>query len=851
MGTVFRFGPYECHPRSRELYKHGLKLKIRPQPVQVLNLLLSRAGDVVTREELRNELWPTDTFVDFEHGLNTSIRELRAALDDSAAGPRYVETLPRLGYRFIGTVTRQEKPSEWRSEAVDGPALSALPAHKAGKKNTSPWPHWAGITALILLIVAAGGFAYRKNHRAVAGEKSKVSPIVGPVEKDMIVLTDFANKTGDPVFDETLKQALSMELTQSPNLNVASSLQVQEMLRRMNREPNAEITREVGAEVCSRMSGKAIIAGTITKLGSDYVIGLEALGCENGTTLGLAQAEAGSKESVLKAMDQAASQLRGKLGESLPNLQRYNFPLNATTSSLDALKAFSMGMKAEQEKHPVEGIPYYKEAIRLDPNFGLAYAVLGRAYEDIGEDEQATSNYIQAYRLRDRMSERERYFITTLYEESVTGNLEKAREAGELWVETYPSDGFAREKLGTVYSDLGEIDKLVEQAQEALRLNPNSEVNVFNAAAGLITANRPEEANQVLQSAQSRGLNGPAILAALYVAAFYRQDMPEMERLVSKASGEAAVEAMLLAMHSETLAFFGRLQKARETSIRAVASAKKAGEKETAANSFLVSALREIEIGNPADSAQQVRSALSLAPTRNVKIQAALAWARSGETSSAKLLLSELKRKYPDNTLVHSYWGPAILASIDIREGNPRAAIADLKVAAPYELSQAPPFGDDLFFYPTYIRGEAYLAVHDGASAASEFKKVLDHPGVAVNCILYPLSRLQLARATAMAGDQAEARSEYEHFLSFWEQSDPDIPVLRQARSELARLQSPAQGSPPPERMSGLDPHGHEKRVGSDLSGTDGHRLPSRFYGTPIYQQSKKSPPEGHKSNTV
>jgi DNA-binding winged helix-turn-helix (wHTH) protein/tetratricopeptide (TPR) repeat protein len=791
MGTIFRFGPYESRPRSRELYKHGIKLKIRPQPLLVLNLLLNRAGDLITRDEFRKELWSTDTFVDFEHGLNTSIRELRAALDDSAAEPRYIETLPKLGYRFIGTVTREGNPPELTAAGSQGAipqVFATLEVEK--KKSKTPWLQWTGIAALILLAVAVAGFVYRKNHRAIASEKPVAPSSVIPVEKDMIVLTDFANKTGDSVFDETLKQALSMELTQSPNLNVASSLQMQEMLRRMNREPNAVITREVGAEVCSRMLGKALIAGTITKLGSDYVIGLEALECESGSTLGLAQAEAGSKEGVIRAMDQAASQLRGKLGESLPNLQKYSFPLNATTSSLEALKAFSMGLKAEQEKHPVEGIPYYKEAIRLDKNFGLAYAVLGRAYEDMGEDEKAMANYIQAYKLRDRLSERELYFITTLYEETVTGNLEKAREAGELWVETYPRDGFAREKLGTVYGDLGAIDKTVDQFQEALRLNPNSEVNVFNAVAVLISADRINEANQVLRSAQSRGLNGPAILAALYAAAFSRQDVPEMERLVARASGDAAMETMLLTMHSQTQAFFGQIGKARELTARAIESAKKAEEKETAANSSIVSVLREIEIANPTDSAAEVKSALSLAPTRNVKIEAALAWARSGETSRAKALLSELKRKYPDNTLVQSYWGPAIQASIHLREGDPRAAIDALKVATPYELSQASPFGDELFFYPTYIRGEAYLASHDGTSAAPEFKRVLDHPGVAVNCILYPLSRLQLARAMAMAGDRAAARREYDQFLKDWKDADREIPILNQAKTEFEQLRS-------------------------------------------------------------
>jgi eukaryotic-like serine/threonine-protein kinase len=794
MGTVFRFGPYESHARSRELYKHGVKLKIRPQPLQVLNLLLSRAGDVVTREEFRRQLWSTGTFVDFEHSLNTSVRELRAILDESAAEPRYIETLPKLGYRFIAPVASEEKLPEVASGRVHEPSdhvalRSEFQSEARSEKRAShPWLRWAGVVAVILLVVAAMGFGYRRNHRVVANEKSGLLPSVPPVEKDIIVLTDFANKTGDPVFDETLKQALTMELTQSPNLNVSSSLQVQEVLRRMNRSPGEPVTREVGAEICSRLAGKAVVAGAVAKLATNYVIELEALGCENGSTLGLAQAEARNKDDVIKALDQATSQIRTKLGESLPSLRKYSFPVDATTSSLPALKAFSMGLKAEREKHPVEGIPFYKEAIHLDPNFGLAYAVLGRAYEDMGEDKQATENYIQAYKLRDHLSERERYFVTTLYEETVTGDLQKAREAGEVWVEVYPRDVFAREKLATVYFDLGEIEKASEQAEEALRLDPTSEVNIFNAAAALLATGRAKESSELLHTAQSQGQNGPAVIAALYLEAFQNRDMLEMERQIARAAGEPVMESILLAVHSETQAFFGRMQKATDLTDRAIKSARKIGDKETAANCSIVSALRKIEIGNGSQSEPDVRSALALAPTRNVKVQAALAWARSGKIEPARTLLNELKRNYPTNTLVQSYWGPAIQASIELHRGNGGAALADLEISAPYDLSQAPPLGDDIFMYPTYLRGEAYLTLKDGADAATQFSKVLAHPGTAINCILYPLSRLQLARAMIITGDQAAARREYEQFLSDWKGADPEIPVLKQAKSEYESL---------------------------------------------------------------
>ena len=428
--------------------------------------------------------------------------------------------------------------------------------------------------------------------------------------------------------------------------------------------------------------------------------------------------------------------------------------MNATTNSLEALKAFSLGLKAEHNSGPSEAIPFYIQAIELDPNFALAYATLGRAYEDFGEDEKAVRNYAQAFQLRDRLSEREKYFVTTLYYETVPGDLQKAKGAGELWAANFPRDTYAREKLATVYGDLGELEKAYEQAREALRLDPESEVNVFNAVFGAKDLDRMDEAERILQTAQSHGLDGEAVHQARYEFSFQRGDTGEMDRQVAWAIGRTGVEEIVLAEHSETQAYFGRIRKARELSERATNSARREKAMEMAADYQIVAALREIEVGNGPLATRYVHSALSLASTRDVEVQAALALARIGNTPRARELLKEVQNANPANTLVMFYWTPAIEASLDMRAGDAQAAVSELQIAVPYERSQAPPTGDEVFMYPTYIRGQAYLSAHNGSAAAAEFKKILEHPGVVMNCILGALARLQLAVADFMIGDR-------------------------------------------------------------------------------------------------
>jgi len=779
--ACFRFGDdFALDLRAYQLSSGGVPLKLKPAPMELLILLVEHRGELVTREQIVERIWGKDTFVDSDNGINVAISKIRLVLRDDPEAPHFVLTIPGKGYRFVAPVDEVEDVSVRNTVAeIQITAGTIAPAANNNGLGFSRKKirNVAIITLAMLLLgsVAAIGYYHSRKPERLS-------------EQGTIVIADFTNTTGDPVFDETLKQALSIEFTQSPFLRVASDLQVAEVLRRMGRSPRDVLTREMTSEVCLRMGGKAFIAGSISALGSRYLVGVEALSCGNGQILAAAQEQAENKGDVLRAVAKVTSQIRAKVGESLPSLQKYDFPVNATTTSLEALKAFSMGLKAEHESGPLDAIPFYKEAIQLDPDFALAYATLGRAYEDYGQDEEAVRNYSEAFRLRDRLSEREKYFITTLYYETVPGDLAKAKEAGESWAATYPRDTYAREKLATVYGDLGD-ENFYTQSREALRLDPDSEVNVFNAVLGAITMGRLNEAEGILETSKSKGEYGQGIHSALYLLAFQRREFAQMERQLAWAIGKPGAEEILFAPHSNTQAYFGKIRNARDLSKRATESAIRDKATEMAALYQVVAALREIEVGNVALAGAYVHRALSLDPTRDVKIQAALALARSGNPTGARKLLQEVESKNPANTLVNSYWAPAIEASIQIRNGNPELALSKLQIVTPYELSEAPPTGDEVFMYPTYIRGQAYLAAHNGGAAISEFNKIMDHPGVVMNCIVGALTPLQLARAETMAGNQENARKDYQEFLTLWRDADPDVPILKQAKAEYAKLQ--------------------------------------------------------------
>jgi tetratricopeptide (TPR) repeat protein len=606
-------------------------------------------------------------------------------------------------------------------------------------------------------------------------------------EKDTIVLADFANSTGDPVFDGALKEALAVQLGQSPFLNILSDRKVAETLRLMGREPSDRVTGEVARELCVRTGSKAFLLGTISSLGGQYIVGVDAIGCNSGDTLAREQEQAATKGEVLQALGKAATNLRGKLGESLSTIQKFDVPVEATTPSLEALKAFSMGVTTFRSKGSAEAIPFFKRALELDPNLAVAYANLGVAYGNLGQASLGAENIKKAYELRDRVSEREKYRIASMYYQSVTGEFEQATQVYELWAKSYPQDSIPFSNLGYIYSGMGQYEKALAANEESLRLQPD--IVAYSNEVGIqLGLNRFDDAKKTIAKAQKEKFDGDLLHWVMYQMAFLDGNTTEMERTVAWAAGKPGTEDLILSFQSDTEVYYGHLTKAREFTRRAVDAAVRNDSKEAAALWQVNAALREAEFGNAAVAGQDVAAALALAPGRDIKLLGALTLAEAGETSRAKAMLDELEKNYGSQTMMKVYWLPTIRATLELRSNNPKLALVLLEAAAPYELG-SPPQMQLGTLYPVWIRGQAFLAAHDGASAAVEFQKFLDHRGIVVNFPLGPLAHLGLGRAYAMSGDTARAKAAYQDFLNLWKDADPDIPILKEAKAEYAKLQ--------------------------------------------------------------
>jgi tetratricopeptide (TPR) repeat protein len=634
--------------------------------------------------------------------------------------------------------------------------------------------------AVILLGVAIGGAFYFRSRSATS--TTKATPLT---EKDTVVLADFDNKTGDTVFDDALKQALAVELEQSPFLNVLSDRRVSETLRMMGRPATERITVDVGRELCLRTGSKALLGGAISSLGSHYLLAVNAVACNSGDTLAKEQVDAASKEDVLKALSRAATSLRAKLGESLPSVQKFDVPVEATTSSLEALKDYSMGVTIGREKGDAPAIPFLKRAIELDPNFPMAYSGLSIRYGNLGQPSLALEYATKAYGLRDRVTEREKLRISANYF-SATGELEKELQTYELWIANYPRDFVPHGNLGVNYMSMGQYEKALAEQQESLRLAPDTVTGYVNLGLTYIYLNRLDEAKATFDQALARKLDGGNFRGAMYNLAFLRGDAAQMEQQVAWGAGKPGDEDYLFSTQSDTEAFYGRLIRARDFSRRAVDSAVRADSKEAAALWQANAALRESEWGDTASAKQGVKAALALSPGRDVKLVAALALARIGDTPRAKTLVGELQKSYAANTLLKLYCLPTINAAIELNKGNSSQALVYLEAAAPYELGNG---GAISSLYPAYVRGQAYLLAHNGTAAAAEFQKMLDHKGIVQNFVTGSLAHLQLGRAYAMAGDTAKAKSAYQDFFLLWKDADSDIPILKEAKAEYAKSQ--------------------------------------------------------------
>jgi tetratricopeptide (TPR) repeat protein len=632
--------------------------------------------------------------------------------------------------------------------------------------------------ALMLVAAAIGGTLYFRSRR----NTTRLT------DKDTIVLSDFENKTGDSVFDDTLKQGLSVQLEQSPFLALVSERRVNETLKLMGRPAGDRLTPEVTREVCERTGSKAMLTGSIAGLGSQYVIGLKAVNCNTGDVLAEAQEQAAGKEAVLKALDAAAVSLRGKLGESLSSVQKYATPVEeATTPSLEALKAYSLGVKTDYAKGDTAALPFFKRAVDLDPNFAMAYAWMSSVYHDLNEIVGAAEYGRKAYDLREKVSERERFFIESSYYDLATEELEKGAQTDELWQQTYPRDDVPYIHLGFVSATLGNWEKALEEWRVAMRLDPNYGLLYYLLSLAYMSRNRLDEAEAVFKQAEERKLENELLLQSRYWLAFLKGDTAQMAQWVSAAMGKPGAEDLLLAAQADTEGWYGELKNAHELTGRAMDSAQHNDAKETAAGYQAEAALREVESGNREQGRAEAHAAVKLAPNRDVRAIAALALARAGDKAGAENLAAELDKAFPLDTLVQRYWLPTIRAGVALERQDPHGAIEPLKAASTIELSSAT--GDlTIFLCPAYLRGEAYLMLHDGNRAAAEFQKFIDHRGVVMNFPWGALARLGLARAYALQGDTAKARAAYQDFLTLWKDADPDIPILKEAKAEYAKL---------------------------------------------------------------
>ena len=769
-----------------------------PKAAEVLLVLIERHGQLIEKEELMKAVWP-DSFVE-EANLAVHISQLRKTLVDES-GSHYIETIPRRGYRFIGEVSDLAA-----QEATVGARLNERPdqIHPLGAVREAATPSVAdagapersrhgsagrafllvGAAALFALLVFWGVKHFRQKAQASTASAADLATSPLPVEKDSVVLADIANNTGEAIFDTTLRQGMAIELEQSPFLHLVPDTSLQDSLRDMGKPAGTPLTPEISLEICQRTGSKAVLEGWIARLGTEYTLGVRAINCRTGDHIADLQSNAASREQVLKALGDTTRQLRRRLGESLSMLQQFDTPIEeATTPSLEALQAYSIGRATMVQKgEDASSVPYFERAIRIDSDFAMAYAALGNAYSNLDEPGLASTNITRAYELREHVSQRERFYIESHYYQFVTGDLDKAGNAYEHWAETYPDDLAPRTNLAVIYSDLGKFQQSLEKAREALSIAPGDTQNYANLMNAYISLNQPSEAEGVAEQAFQRRLDAPFLRLNLYDLSFLKNDEAGMQKQITWSRGEPAVEDTFLDHEASTAAYLGEVANAREFADRAAAAAMRAGEKETAAEYELNAALWEALFRNRAQATQRAERAIALAGDRDTQYGAAIAFALAGETGRAKAIADRLGSRFPEDTFVQYLYLPAIRGAVGMSGRDNTDALHELAAATPYELGVA---GGLL---PVYIRGLVYLQSGDGNRAASEFQKILDHPGVVLNSPIGSLALLQQGRAYALAGDNANAFRAYQGFLSKWQNADPDALVLIETKAEIQKL---------------------------------------------------------------
>ena len=804
--VLYEFGPFQVDPDKQVLLRGNEPVAITPKVFETLLILVRRSRDVVTKDDLIKGVWP-DAFVE-EANLSQNIFVLRKALGDTAEDRRYIVTIPGRGYRFVADVRTVEQTGEdvvissssLAQMVAEHPVLypgdedrslrtrapSETPLHtvvKGTRRKVIGRYGWAAAVVIALLVASTILLVSRHGHRRIA---------LGAT--DSVLLADFTNTTGDPVFDGTLQQGLEIQLEQSPFLSLVSQDRVRQTMRMMGQPADARLTPEIAREVCERTASAAVLDGSIAMLGSRYVLGLRAKNCRTGDVIAEEQAQAAHKEDVLNALSEIASKFRTRVGESLATVEKYGTPLaDATTPSLDALKAYSAGWKAHFANGEVTAIQLFKHAVELDPKFASAYAALGLMYGIDGESTLSVQNTTRAYELRARASDNERFFITASYDARVTGNLEKAQQTCEAWAHTYPREMVPHAYLaGIIYPASGKFEMAIEEAKKVVAFEPDSATGYLQLASNYVALGRLDEAESELRVAAARGVGTPDNLVLAYDIAFLRNDLRGMEQAAGLAERNPGAEDLIANREAFALAYGGRMQDARKALQRATDLARQKTHQERAALFEAGAALWEGFFGDSIEARREAQAALADSNDREVEYGAAFALALAGDEARSQFLADDLEKRFSEDTSVRFNYLPAVRALLAVRRNAGSQAAGVLQSALPSELGQhrSSVHGNFGALYPIYVRGEAYLAARQGAAAAAEFQKILDHRGIVVSDPVGVLAQLELGRAYMQSGDKTKAKSAYSGFLDLVKDADAAVPMVKQARAEFARLEA-------------------------------------------------------------
>ena len=777
------FGPFRLDSGQRLLLRDLQPIPLSPKAFDLLLVLVQRSGQLVLKDDLMQILWP-DTFVE-ESNLGQHVFQLRKALGETAQDSSYIVTVPGRGYRFaqkVQVVDEEEEDklvveSHSRTRMVieeqSIPEAKLLPPRKSGLSSA---------IVLVTLLAVVGAFAvYFYTHRT-----RKLT------SRDTVVLADFTNSTGDAVFDDALRQGLSAQLEQSPFLNLLSDSRIAQTLSLMTQPKASRLTPELAQEVCQRTASAAVLNPSIAQIGTRYLLALKAISCSTGESLASTEAQAGDKNHVLDALGRVGTEIRAKLGESLASVQKYDVPpSDVTTPSLEALHTYSLAMKARTYDFSTP-IQIMHHAIEQDPNFAMAYAQLGVMYVNISETERGAENIRKAYALRDRVSEREKLYISSHYDQMVTGDLRAARKDYELWAQIYPRDIAPPANLGVICFHLGDFPKLFSYTQKAISLGPSSKgEHSANEIWTYLLLNRIDEAKE-MALAEERNPDETSHHLVLYQIYFLQRDFASMKRELDALVGNATWGDAALNIEANSSAYFGQITRGREFTRRAVEAARKADKPEAAAAYQAEAAIAEALTGSQALSLQRAKTALALSNSNDIEAMSALAFSLAGDDADASRLATDLDRRFPQNTILQLNYLPTIRAATELwntrGRGNAQKAIQILDPVAPYELGITA-LSEGLSLYPVFVRGEAYLAAKNGAAAALEFQKIIDHAGVVQNEPIGALAHLGLGRAYALSHDSAKAKIEYQNFLNLWKDAEPNIPILKAAKAEYAKLE--------------------------------------------------------------